>query len=294
MKDFFIDTADVNYIRELWSKIKDKVDPKLVRGITTNPNAFFKLGKHRLIEWMETLPELCTVLAEIRGDANGVVYVQGPNSNMTNSEIDFYIKMISSRNVGSKIGLKIPPYEDVLTKLAKGLYTGLEINVTGVSDAGTALRCFTYPGVRYVSIIPGRMEEVGIDAKAHLDYVASRNKIDLAAVYGRQEVIAGSMRTIDGLIMTFQHDTVPTIGERVWNEILKDDNLDKLLNIDYSQVYCRKDQEFCPQIDAVNTKLSTDFFEQMDNCGKVAYEDLQAGHQYLKNYFDAPKFTNMI
>jgi hypothetical protein len=159
MKDFFIDTADVNYIRELWSKIKDKVEPSNVRGITTNPNAFFKIGKLSLAEWLDTIPELCKLVTEIRGDDKGVVYVQGPSSKMDASENEFYLNMVKHKTDGkTRIGLKIPPRKDLLVKLCT-MRMGLEhINVTGVADAGTALKCMTWSGLRYVSIIPGRME----------------------------------------------------------------------------------------------------------------------------------------
>lgn len=262
-RDFFFDTADVSYIRAAWEKIKDKVDPKTVLGITTNPNAFFKIGKLQLSEWLETIPELCKVINEIRGDDFGIVYVQGPSSKMSAEEIFMYSRMVKDRAQGAKIGLKIPPYTDVLRNAKM---SDMLLNVTGVADASTALKCLTYKNVFFVSIIPGRMQEAGIDAEAHLNYVSERSG-------GSQRIISGSMRTLEGLISTFQYGTVPTIGERVWNILLENDNFEKVWN--HAPIE-KKNLDFSPSVSEENTKLSRDFFEQMDKCGEQAYIDLKA------------------
>jgi len=265
MKEFFFDTANVDYIRSAWKKLEGKVDPKLVRGITTNPNAFFKLNKLSLNEWLDTLPELCKVVSEIRGDDKGVVYVQGPNSNMTPVQQMKYANLVSNYSDGqTKIGLKIPPYHEIL-EIVEDLNEIVDTNVTGVSDVCTALKCLSYP-LNFMSIIPGRMEEAGIDAQAQIAFMNQRNmKLE------KREIITGSMRTLEGLTWVFQIGTVPTIGERVWNLIFEGDNLDKILNIDYSLGW--KNKHFSPEITNVNNKLSEDFFVQMDECGKVAYAD---------------------
>lgn len=274
MKSFFIDTANVEYIKSLWEKIKNDVDPKDVRGITTNPNAFFKINKLGLSEWLHLLPELCNVVSEIRGDNMGEVYIQGPNSNMPLDEQLFFARLVSNYSNGkARIGLKIPPYWNILENsdiLSK--YT--DINVTGTADAGTVLKCLSFPSIRYVSIIPGRMEENGIDANKHLSFLQQRGyKYDTL----NGEIISGSMRTINGLISTFQYGTVPTIGERVWNILLENDGtewkslLSKIKEQDSTLVI---EDELCPDITSVNRNLSVDFFKQMDECGKTAYDDL--------------------
>lgn len=267
MKDFFIDTANIPYIENLWEKIKDRIDPKMVRGITTNPNAFFKLNKLKLSEWLELLPKLCELVNKIRGDENGVVYIQGPNSLMSNEEILEYVYDLSKRKYGSKIGLKIPPYNNVLS-IVDDLNKMIDVNVTGVADAGTALKCMTY-NVRYVSIIPGRMDEVGINAINHLLYAGySGNK--------KCEIISGSMRTIDGLLLTFKANTVPTIGERVWDQLLVDNNLNDLIISPMNVCWDMNNRhEFTPTIDEKSFDLSKAFFEQMDKCGEVAYDEFK-------------------
>ncbi len=58
------------------------------------------------------------------------------------------------------------------------------------------------------------MEEKNIDAKAHMKALIGRKP----QLY--QDVIAGSMRTIEGLQDAIWHDTIPTIGARVWDQML--------------------------------------------------------------------------
>lgn len=264
MKKFFFDTANIPFIKETWSKISPTVSRDLVVGITTNPNAFFKLNLLSMQEWFDLLPKLCETVSEIRQDDKGVVYIQGPSSQMSADEILRYAETVSKLTDGNtKVGLKLPPFSHIL-RYVEQINEFTPTNVTGIADAGTALKCITYP-VRYVSIIPGRMEEVGIDAKAQIEFVNQCN-------FGPTEIIAGSMRTIEGLKWTFQYGTVPTIGERVWTQLLEGDNLNEVLNIDYSIE--RPTTHFCPVITQTNYDLSRAFFEQMDKCGEVAYKEL--------------------
>lgn len=264
MKSFFFDTANISFIKDTWTALSPSVPKDLVVGITTNPNAFFKLNKLSMNEWFDLLPRLCETVSEIRQDDKGVVYIQGPSSMMSGEEVLRYAEKVSKLSDGNtKVGLKIPPFENILRYVDR-INEFTETNVTGIADAGTALKCITYP-VRYVSIIPGRMEEVGIDAKAQISFVNQCN-------FGPTEIIAGSMRTIEGLVWTFQYNTVPTIGERVWTSVLEGDNLQTLLNIDYS--INKPTTHFCPEISSKNFDLSKAFFEQMDKCGAQAHSEL--------------------
>jgi len=268
MVPFFFDTANIDYLRKLWNEnLKGIIDPKLVRGITTNPNAFKKMNMYRLDEWTEHLPKLCEFISEIRGDNEGIVYVQEPRSTMSRSEIYRFAEFIVKFNDGNtKLGLKIPPYQEIL-QINKELQKIMETNVTGVSDVCTALFSASY-GVNYVSVIPGRMEEVGIDAKANLAYLMGAN-------LRGSEIISGSMRTIEGLKWVSELGTVPTIGERVWNEMYDTKyDFNELNNINKIEVVL--DKVFAPFKNEVSEKLSKEFFEQMDQCGNLCYE------QYIK------------
>jgi transaldolase len=266
MRDFLIDTANQSYIKDLWGSIKGDVDKKLVRGITTNPNAFFKINALHLSEWEKALPELCEIVSEIRQDDKGYVHIQAPNSMMNGEDILRYAEHVSKLNDGNtKIALKIPPFVEAL-RMTKQLNEIVQTNVTGISDCSTAMKCITY-GVNYVSIIPGRMEEVGINAKHQIGYILQSNR-------SNTEIITGSMRTIEGLKWVFQYDTLPTIGERVWNLLLENRQIDEILNLDYN--VDKTVSEFSPEINQLNFNLSSDFFKQMDECGKVCFEDLKS------------------
>jgi transaldolase len=265
MKKFFFDTANIEFIRKTWAELSPSVDRTLVAGITTNPNAFFKIGKLKLQEWFDHTTELCKLVSEIRQDNKGVVYIQCPSSTMSAEEVLLYAKSVAKLSDGvTRIGLKIAPQVPILS-ITKELQQYVDVNVTGLSDCSTALKCVTY-GVDYISVIPGRMEEVGINAKNQVAFI---NQSDLK----NTEIIAGSMRTIDQLAWTFQYGTVPTIGERVWPLILEQGTLQYLLDLDYSNSISVSD--FTPTIDQRNLDLSIGFFQQMDECGKQAYEDFK-------------------
>lgn len=261
MYNFFFDTADIDYIKNLWSKIGTPELSKSVKGITTNPNAMAKIGRHTLEEWQAILPKLCELVSEIRGDARGEVHVQAPNSEMTGDEVYSFAKFISRFSDGNtKLGLKIAPKLNVL-KEVDFIKEYMPVNVTGLSDCSTAISCIAY-NVDYVSIIPGRMEEVGIDADQHLSYISRRNGIG--------EVITGSMRTIEGLKKAVKEDTVPTIGTRVWDIVLNED-----VDISSFEVNPTPPSMFSPAVTDKNTELSVSFFKQMDELGQKAYEDFK-------------------
>mgnify|MGYP004449884641 CR=1 FL=1 len=269
MFDFFFDTADEEYIRRTWSDVSRHLHPSQIRGITTNPNAFMKIESHRLNEWEEKLPVLCGLVSEMRGDDKGVVYVQAPNSNMTPEEVIEYAQHISQFNDGkTSLGLKIPPFYPILEAVEE-LNKYMETNVTGLADCSTALSCLSYD-VRYISLIPGRMEEKGVDAKSHVLFTRRRMN---EGNDGAAEIIAGSMRTIDGLEWVCNYGTVPTIGTRVWDQIVGNENVLKRVAAFGSEVVGCQDLKFSPHVTQVNTQLSEDFFEQMDECGKIAHKD---------------------
>ena len=57
MKEFFFDTADLEFIKTT-EKLEGKIDFKLIKGITTNPNAFNKIDKHSMYQWVEIVKKL--------------------------------------------------------------------------------------------------------------------------------------------------------------------------------------------------------------------------------------------
>ena len=257
MYDFFFDSADVNFIRNTWNTIKDVTEPKYVRGVTTNPKAMHRVDCFTLESWKNKANELCQLVSEIRGDSKGVVYVQLPDCETTPENAIAFAKEIQGWTDGiTKIGMKIPPYKKIL-EVVDELEKYAETNVTGIADTATALFAASY-GVRYVSIIPGRMEEVGIDSDAHLRLTTDSN-------LGRTEVIAGSMRTIDGLKRSVTLNTVPTIGGTVFGLVTEDLTA---LNREEVQFSTNK-----PLTDERNVNLSESFFVEMNSLGLQAAKD---------------------
>lgn len=265
--EFFFDTADTKAIKSIWSKLQPHCNPEYCVGITTNPNALAKVNCHTLSHFEKLVKEMSSTLEEIRGPG-GLVYVQVPQSIMTEKQVLKWVNYILQLDTGtSKIALKIPHFSYILnlTPAMANVY----VNVTGISDFGTLLRVMNYPQVYFASIIPGRMEEVGIDANAHLKYIADTK------VQQHQKVITGSMRTIEGLKNAIYYRTVPTIGTRVW-DIFESQNLWQDFTSYWGATYQineMPEQNFCPPITDTNINLSKAFFEQMDNLGKSLYDD---------------------
>jgi len=260
MFDYLIDTADISYINKLSDITKATRERCL--GITTNPKAMNNINHISLAQWESVLPKLCEVVSEIRGDNLGYVHVQIPNSKMSGLEVLEFAIYISKFNDGNtRLALKISPTTDILTNVKK-IQEIMPVNVTGLADCGTILSCVTY-GVDYVSIIPGRMEEVGIDANEQLKFLIKRG--------GKTKIISGSMRTLQGLENAVKYKTIPTIGTKVWDQILLNEDILFKEIIGYDGLI----SNFSPIIDNKNTKLSIDFFEQMDGFGKSVYKDFK-------------------
>ena len=106
------------------------------------------------------------------------------------------------------------------------------------------------------------MEEVGIDAETAIAFV---NQCE----FGNTQIITGSQRTTEQIIYSFYLDTVPTIGEKCWNDIFQEDNFQRILDIEYKY---NQVGEFSPHITEENINLSLAFFKQMDELGYKAYE----------------------
>lgn len=262
---FFFDTADVQYIEKLWNRIGTEIPSNAVLGVTTNPNAFYKVGATSLYQWELRTRELCHLITSIRGDEVGVVYVQLPYSQMTYEETRNFVKRVRGWSDGhTQIAIKLPPFKNSLDMIMELEYDEVDTNVTGIADASTALYAVTYEPM-FISMIVGRMEEVGIDAKAHVSYVQSAQM--------SSAIIAGSMRTLEGLRWSIEYECIPTIGQRVW-DLITDVNIFK----SYWNI-CQDFSDFqkTPRVSELNIQLENKFFLQMDELGHQAYTDFSRG-----------------
>lgn len=272
MAAFFFDTADTDYIRKVWDKLGKYVDPSAVVGITTNPNALAKVNCDTLEKFEELVPRMCELVRELRGDSSteGLVYVQVPNSTMSYEDILRWALYVDDFNGnGAAIALKIPHFSYVLRLTGEPELQNLYLNVTGVSDANTIIKALSYQSVFFASIIPGRMEEVGIDANAHLRYLANQQ------LQRHQNIIAGSMRTIEGLKNSIFYHTVPTIGSRVWDLIDAENRWEEFASY-WENTYEVSDEpsaDYTPLVTDTNLDLSKQFFDQMDKLGESLHKD---------------------
>jgi len=270
-RSFFFDTADAKYIEGVWDTIHPYFDPQEVAGITTNPSAFSKINVSSLKDMETNLLDLGRLLSNITNNWGGTIWVQLPNSMMLPNEIiewAKHLRKIEANIPGNiEIGMKIPPYEYVLD-LTQDITYYIPINVTGIADCSTALRALSYKYVKHASIIHGRMEEKGIDADAHLLFLRGANtKVG-------QSIITGSMRTLSGLYRCIRLGTTPTVGMGVWDQIIEDKERIK----DFASAWNDMEDKdstihYSPEIDERNTKLSIDFFSQMDDLGESLYQE---------------------
>jgi len=277
-KEFFIDTADLDYIEKTWEKIAPFVNKENFAGVTTNPSAMAKISVHAVSGMRDRVRKLCELTSKIRNDNLGVVYVQIPNSEMSVDDVESYIKLVKSFSDGqTKVALKIPPYKKYLNMVEK-FKDQIDFNVTGVADCATALMSFTYD-VKFVSIIPGRMEERGINASQQIEYVNKRN--------GKTgKIITGSMRTLEGLRRAIDVDTVPTIGSRVFDQIVVNEEQIKNFVCMWDKNYMSEtllETKFSPNTSTEMTKLSVEFFQQMDEFGAELYKDFLAVNKSNKS-----------
>lgn len=261
MFDILLDTADDAYITRKWEELRNSIPAENIVGITTNPNAFYKTNDLSLQQWTSRATKLSSLLNQIRGDDRGVLHLQFPNSTLTDENFKRWIGLLDRLDLSCKVAIKIPPFKNALD-IALRHSEGYQLNVTGISDAGTALFVLGHE-INYASMIPGRMEEVQVDAKSHISYVMNSK-------LGNKKLITGSMRTLEGLKWCLEFGTLPTIGTRIL-DLIDPTVATQMLTWKKAAV---PQTDFCPLNTETNRQLSVQFFQQMDQMGAKAYEDL--------------------
>ncbi len=266
---YFIDTADTEAIKKILDYLNNEDALDNLAGITTNPNAMAKVNVHTLVDFEKRINEISAVLATVNYNKK-TIYVQYPFSNPSVKQLEDWIEYLLSIGDGyTEIGLKIAPIKKQLELIDDYRYA-IDFNVTGLADCSTALHSLSYyPS--YVSVIPGRMEENGINAKEQMLYIESRSNVDGNKEFSK--VIAGSMRTVDGLMSAIECNTVPTIGVKVFDLLYNRPAKSFLEMWNYSE----PTTEFLtsPPVTEKMIDLSRQFFKQMDEMGSQLYVDLQ-------------------
>jgi transaldolase len=140
---FFIDTADINEIRDLAAT-------GLVDGVTTNPSLVAKTGK----SFLDVVKEICAV-------------VPGPVSAEVTAT-DHKTMLAEGRKLAklaSNVTVKVPLTPDGL-KTCKALSDeGTKVNVTLCFSAAQAILA-AKAGATYISPFVGRLDDIGTDGMA--------------------------------------------------------------------------------------------------------------------------------
>ena len=137
---FFVDTADINDIREL-------AETGLLDGVTTNPSLIHKSGR----DFMEVTREICSIVS---GPVSAEVVATEHAEMMREAEI--------LRKIADNIAIKVPLTVDGL-KTCKALRSeGTMVNVTLCFTANQALLA-AKAGASFISPFVGRLDDVGTE-----------------------------------------------------------------------------------------------------------------------------------
>ena len=166
---FFVDTADVDAIRDL-------ADTGLVDGVTTNPSLVAKSGR----DFVEVVQEICDI-------------VDGPiSAEVTATEFDAMLEEGRKlAKIHKNITVKVPLTRDGL-KACKALSgAGTMVNVTLCFSANQALLA-AKAGATFISPFVGRLDDIGTEGMLLID--------DIVQIYAnypdlKTEVLVASVRS---------------------------------------------------------------------------------------------------
>jgi transaldolase len=166
---FFVDTADVDEIRELAAT-------GLLDGVTTNPSLIAKAGR----PIRDVIAEICDL-------------VEGPVSAEV-AAISFDEMMAEGRalaEIADNVAVKVPLTLDGLKACRALTQSGIAVNVTLCFSANQALLA-AKAGATFVSPFIGRIDDMGYDGMALIE--------DIRIIYDNYEnltteILAASIRT---------------------------------------------------------------------------------------------------
>ncbi len=204
---FFVDTADVDEIREL-------NDTGLVDGVTTNPSLIMKSGR----DIIEVTKEICAMVdgpvsAEVTAtDYNGMI-----------SQADILAKIAD--NICIKLPLTMAGLKACKTLSAKGQQT----NVTLCFSANQALLA-AKAGATYISPFIGRLDDLGMDGMEVIEEIRT-----IYDNYGFDtQILAASIRTVNhvkesALIGADVATIPPSTMHKLVKHVLTDNGLEAFL-----------------------------------------------------------------
>ena len=174
---FFIDTADLNEIRELAAT-------GLLDGVTTNPSLVAKSGRN----FLDVIQEICAV---VPGDVSAEV-----------AATDFHTMLREGQalaRLAKNVVVKVPLTMDGL-KTCKALTTeGTKVNVTLCFSATQALLA-AKAGATYISPFVGRLDDIGTDGMAliadiveiYRNYDAIKTEVLVASIRHPMHLVAAA------------------------------------------------------------------------------------------------------
>src|SRR5688572_769507 len=137
---FFIDTADLNEIRDLAAS-------GLIDGVTTNPSLVAKSGR----DFLETIREICEI---VPGDVSAEV-----------TATDFHAMVREGQKlarIAKNVVIKVPLTMEGLKACRTFRHDGIKVNVTLCFSAAQAILA-AKAGASYVSPFVGRLDDIGHD-----------------------------------------------------------------------------------------------------------------------------------
>ncbi|WP_075997534.1 fructose-6-phosphate aldolase [Salaquimonas pukyongi] len=167
---FFVDTADVDEIREI-------NETGLLDGVTTNPSLILKSGR-----------DITEVTREICGIVDGPV-----SAEVTATDFDGMMREAKVlAKIADNICIKLPPTMDGLKACKKLTGDGHKTNVTLCFSANQALLA-AKAGATYISPFIGRIDDIGIEGMELIE--------EIRIIYDnydfQTEILAASIRTVN-------------------------------------------------------------------------------------------------
>ena len=206
---FFLDTADTDKIRELYST-------GLVDGVTTNPSLIAKSGK----DFFDTLKEISS-------------FVNGPiSAEVTSTSYDGMIKEGEKLSKVSKnIVIKLPLTSDGLKASNFFFKNNIRTNVTLCFSSTQALIA-AKSNASYISPFVGRLDDIGENG---MELIRKIRKIYDNYPEFKTQILVASIRNLDHVIESaiIGADVVtipPNVLEMLYDHPLTKKGLDAFLN----------------------------------------------------------------
>jgi len=206
---FFVDTADVEAIRELAAT-------GLVDGVTTNPSLVAKSGR----DFIEVLGEICAL---VPGPVSAEVTATETQAML--AEARFLAR------VAKNVVVKVPLTPDGLKACRALTDAGTQVNVTLCFSAAQAILA-AKAGARYISPFVGRLDDIGADGLALIGEIV---QIYDAYPDFTTEVLVASVRNsahvVEAAKMGAHVATIPpAILQSMFKHPLTDKGLDAFLS----------------------------------------------------------------